>query len=360
MTVLITGFPGFLGSGLLPRILADNDGTAVCVVQPRYRALAEHRVAELSSRDPSLAGRIDLVVGDITRPRMGLDDPASLEADVTQVWHLAAVYDLTVARETGMRVNVEGTRYVLDVAGRCPGLERLHYFSTCYVSGRYAGPFGEDDLEVGAPFNNSYEETKHLAEAEVRARMAQGLPATIYRPSIVLGDSKTGETQKYDGLYFVLQLLLRQPPVAAMPMFGDPTVYRANIVPCDFVVDAVAHLSGLPQSLGRTYHIADPRPLTIDEWYSALGEATGRRIVRVPLPERLTRTAVAKIPGASSLLGVPSQMLDYFVHPTHYLTEHTQADLAGTGIACPPFTSYSGNIVDFMRTHREVSSSAMV
>jgi hypothetical protein len=261
---------------LLPRILADNDRTPVCVVQPRHGAL-----------------------------------------------------------------------------------ERFHYFSTCYVSGRYAGPFGEDDLEVGAPFNNAYEETKHLAEAEVRARMAQGLPATIYRPSIAFGDSKTGETQKYDGLYFALQLL-RQPRVAALPVFGDPTVYRANVVPCDFVVDAVAYLSSLPQSVGRTYHIADPRPLTIDEWYDALGEATGRRVVRVPLPERLTWAAVARVPGAATVLGVPPQMLDYFVHPTHYLTEHTEADLAGTGIACPPFASYADNIVDFMRTHHDISSSAMV
>ena len=98
--------------------------------------------------------------------------------------------------QLAVRVNVEGTRNVLDAITRCRGLERLHYFSTCYVSGRYAGPFGEDDLEVGAPFNNYYEETKHDAEAEVRRRMAAGLPATIYRPSIVVGDSRTGETQK--------------------------------------------------------------------------------------------------------------------------------------------------------------------
>jgi nucleoside-diphosphate-sugar epimerase len=360
MTVLITGFPGFLGGALLPRILADDDRTAVCVVQSKYLSLAEQRVSELTAREPMIKGRIELAVGDITRPQLGLFEPSRLVAGITEVWHLAAAYDLTVARNTGMRVNVEGTRYVLDVAARCPQLERFHYFSTCYVSGRYTGPFGEDDLEVGAPFNNYYEETKHLAEAEVRARMAEGLPATVYRPSIVLGDSRTGETQKYDGLYFALQLLLRQPRVAALPMFGDPTVYRANIVPCDFVVDAVAHLSRLPQSLGRTYHLADPDPLTVDEWYDALGEATGRQVVRVPLPERLTRKALTRVPGASAILGVPGQMLDYFVHPTHYRTDHTQEDLEGTGIACPRFSSYAPNIVDFMRAHPDVPSSAMV
>ena len=115
--------------------------------------------------------------GDITQPGLGLNG-RGLD-DVTEVWHLAAVYDLAVECELAVRVNVEGTRNVLDAIARCPGLERLHYFSTCYVSGRYAGPFGEDDLEVGAPFNNYYEETKHDAEADVRRRMAAGLPATI-------------------------------------------------------------------------------------------------------------------------------------------------------------------------------------
>lgn len=359
MTILMTGFPGFLGGALLPRLLARTDDTAVCVVQPKYAALAEERVARLETEQPSMAGRIRLVPGDITLPQMGLEDPAGLAGEVTALWHLAAVYDVAVARDLAMRVNVEGTRYVLDVAARCPNLERFHYFSTCYVSGRYAGPFGEDDLEVGARFNNFYEETKHLAEAAVRARMAEGLPATIYRPSIVLGDSRTGETQKYDGLYFAIQLLLRQPRVAALPVFGDPTAYRANIVPRDFVVDAVANLSGLEQSVGRTYQLADPHPLTVDEWYDALGDATGRRVVRVRMPEHLTRTAVARVPGASTLLGLPAELLDYFVHPTHYLTDHTREDLAGTGIACPPFVSYAHNIVEFMRTHREVTSRAM-
>lgn len=360
MTVLMTGFPGFLGAVLIPRILARTDSTAVCVVQPQYAELAERRVAQLAHSDPALSRRIRLVVGDITLPQMGVADPDLPVSDVSEIWHLAAAYDLAVARDVGMRVNVEGTRYVLELAARCPRLERFHYFSTCYVSGRHTGPFAEDDLEVGARFNNYYEETKHLAEALVRARMDEGLPATIYRPSIVLGDSRTGETQKYDGLYFVIQLLLRQPRIAALPVFGDPTAYTANIVPCDFVIDAVAHLSGLPQSLGRTYQLADPHAPTIDEWYRALAAATGRRVVRIPLPEHLTRTAIEKIPGASSLLGIPAELLDYFVHPTHYLTAHTRADLAGTGITCPTFSSYAGNVVGFVRDHPHISSKAMI
>ena len=110
-----------------------------------------------------------------------------------------------MTRDVAVRVNVDGTRNVLEALERSPLLTRLHYFSTCYVSGRHPGPFGEDDLEVGAPFNNYYEETKNLAETEVRRHMSAGMPATIYRPSIVVGDSRTGETQKFDGPYFVMQ-----------------------------------------------------------------------------------------------------------------------------------------------------------
>ena len=146
----------------------------MCLVQTKYAPLAAQRIDQLVAADGSLKGRITLSEGDITAPGLGLHE--GVLGDVTEAWHLAAVYDLAVDRALGVRVNVDGTRNVLDALERCPKLERLHYFSTCFVSGRYAGPFSEDDLDVGAPFSNFYEETKHLAEVEVRRRMAAGLP----------------------------------------------------------------------------------------------------------------------------------------------------------------------------------------
>ncbi len=197
----MTGFPGFLGSALLPRLLARRDGArAVCLVQPQHLGTARARVGEIEAAHPFTAGRIDLVEGDITVPGLGMDPDTrrGLETEVTEVWHLAAVYDLTVAEAIATRVNVDGTARVLQFCEGLPGLTRLQYVSTCYVSGRHEGEFGEDDLEEGQVFLNHYESTKFEAEVLVRKATAGGLPTTVYRPGIVVGDSKTGETQKYD------------------------------------------------------------------------------------------------------------------------------------------------------------------
>jgi nucleoside-diphosphate-sugar epimerase len=358
MSVLMTGFPGFLGSALLPRILKRSDGEALCLVQAKFSALAGRRVEELVAADETLRGRIRLLEGDITVAGLGVA-PEVLR-DVTEAWHLAAVYDLAVTRELGMRVNVDGTRNVLDALEHCPNLGRLHYFSTCYVSGRYTGPFAEDDLEVGAPFNNFYEETKHLAEVDVRRRMAAGLNATIYRPSVVVGDSQTGETQKYDGPYFVIQWLLRQPSRAVLPTVGDPTLTRINVVPRDFIIAAADYLSAQPGSEGRTYQLADPHPLTVDEMADTLARATGRKLIRIPLPRSVAKGSLARIPPLYRLMRIPPAAVDYFAHPTHYLTDHATADLAGSGIEVPSFRSYAARLVDFVRHHPEVGSAAMV
>jgi thioester reductase-like protein len=359
-TVFFTGFPGFLGVELLPRVLERRGGAAaVCLVQAKFADLARRRAEEIERARPGLAGRIRLVEGDITRPDLGLGAPSDAAADVVEIFHLAAVYDLSVPRDLGVRVNVEGTRHLLDFAARCGRLERLQYVSTCYVSGRYPGTFLESQLQEGQRFNNFYEETKHLAEVEVRARMAGGLPATIYRPAIVVGDSATGVTQKYDGPYYVLQWLLRVPwRVVPLPTVGDLQA-ELNVVPRDFVVSAIAHLSGAAAARGKTYQLADPRPLRVAEMLRALEAATGKRILRVPLPTGVAKAAIAHVPGVYRLMRIPSTAIDYFVHPTHYDTRNAQADLAGAGISPPPFASYAERLATFARAHPEIGAAAM-
>jgi thioester reductase-like protein len=347
--LFLTGFPGFLGSELLPRLLARTDDYAVCLVQPQYRALAEQRIAS----QPGLAKRVRLVDGDLTAALDHID-----AGDIREIWHLAAVYDLSVARDVGMRVNVTGTTRVLDLAGRATKLERLHYVSTCYVSGRHRGVFLESDLEKGQTFNNFYEETKYLAEVEVRRRMPR-LPVTIYRPSVVVGDSATGATLKFDGPYFVMRWLMRQPRIALLPVVGRPARYHFNVVPSDFVMRAIEHLSAHPRSLGKTYAIADPAPLTVDETIDVISAATKRTVVRVPLPKAVAKNALRYVPGVYRLMRIPPAAVDYFVHPTDYDTTNATEDLADSGIAAPRLRDYAPQLVAFARAHPEIRSAAM-
>jgi thioester reductase-like protein len=359
--LLFTGFPGAIGSSLLPMVLADRpDDHAVCLVQPRWAGLAKRRADEIAAGRPELDGRIRLVEGDITVAGLDLAGLTGLQRDVVEVWHLAAAYDLKLDRAAGLLVNVDGTRHVLDVAAGCDHLRRMHHMSTCYVSGRWAGVATEADLVRGQVFNNSYEETKFLAEVEVQARMAQGMPVTVYRPAIVTGDSRTGEARKYDGAYYFIRLLERQGRVAVVPIVGDPAMTRMNIVPRDFVTAAMAHLSTLERSAGRVYQLADPDPLTVDELLDELGRATGRRLVRVLVGRRTAKTAIRRVPGVDRVVGVPAATIDYLVHPTHYATDNMRADLAGSGIRVPPLPSYLPRLVAYVRAHPEISDAAMV
>ncbi len=358
--ILFTGFPGFLGSALLPRVLAraKND-TAVCLVQAKFAAAAEQRRREIERHHPDTAGRIRLVEGDITKAGLGLENGSADTSSVREIYHLAAVYDLAVKRDVGMLVNVQGTRRVLEFAADCGDLERLQYVSTCYVSGRWAGVFSEDDLEKDQSFNNYYEETKFLAEVDVQRAMRSGMPATVYRPAIVVGDSSTGATQKFDGPYAMIRLILRQPFVAMAPVVGDPTMVRVNLVPSDFVVDAIAHLSGLAEATGKVYQLSDPAPLTVDELIDEIARAIPKTVVKVPTFASIAKPMLEYVPGAEWLTGIPADSIDYFVHPTHYTCANTLADLEGTGIAAPPFPSYVDRLVEFVRHHPEIGAAGM-
>jgi thioester reductase-like protein len=346
-TVLVTGVPGFLATALLPGLLRRRPADrVVCLVQRQFVSAAALAVNRLGVRPGSVA----LAEGDITEPGLGLQDRA-LTADIVEVFHFAAVYDLAVSSDVGRRVNVGGTRHVLDLAAACPRLARVHHVSTCYVSGRHGGRFLESDLERGQAFNNAYEETKYLAEVEVRVRLRAGLPCTIYRPAIVVGDSTTGETTKYDGPYAAFQWLLRQGSVAVMPTVGQTRETRLNVVPRDFVVAAIDHLSAQPTAIGQTYHLADPNPMTVAEILESFARATGQRLLTLRLPHPVARASLQAVPPLSRWLGISPQALDYFVHPTSYDTACAQRDLAPAGLVVPRLSEYLPRLVAFMRAH---------
>jgi nucleoside-diphosphate-sugar epimerase len=358
----MTGFPGFLGSALLPRLLARREGTrAVCVVQSRHLLTARKRLAEIENDAPHVRGRVDLVEGDITVPGLGMSALArGWLDDVSEVWHLAAVYDLTVDEAIARRVNVTGTVHVLDLCATLPALRRLQYVSTCYVSGKYDGAFTEEMLDEGQTFLNHYESTKFEAEVLVRRTMGGGLPASIYRPGIVVGDSSTGETQKYDGPYFLASFLRRQPPVALVPAVGDADSVVISLVPRDFVISAMDELSVLERTVGKTFALTDPEPPTVRELVDLFAGHLGKHVVWARLPLGFARTALGSVPGMERLLGIPAEGLDYFASRTTYPTTNTVAALAGTGLTCPPFASYADILLDYMAAHPEHTSAAMV
>jgi thioester reductase-like protein len=359
-TVLLTGFPGFLASAFLPNFLSRSDPLTrvTCLVQSHFRAMAEDRAKSIAGRQPDWNGRIQIVEGDITQPELGLKSGGpDLKADTREVYHFAAIYDLAVSRPLGMRINVDGTAHVLNFIEGCSAFDRLHYVSTCYVSGRHPGVFTERDLSLGQRFNNYYEETKYLAEVDVQNRMKRGLSATIYRPSIVVGDSQTGETQKYDGPYGALRWVMSWKKRAPMSIVGDPRKYHINFAPRDFVVAALSRLSAMSHSRGKVYQLCDPQPPTIEEIYEIFTKATGRQLLRVPSWAPLMKLMLRMLPASAS--HITPESIDYFTHPTEYTCENTLADLNGTGLSCPRFRDYAPMLVRFMLEHPEVSDKAM-
>lgn len=357
MTVFLTGFPGFLGSALVERLLARGE-TVACLVQETYREQAERRATELAGEDWD--DRIALYEGDITEVGLGLgaDDRKRLQASVGQVFHLAAVYDLGVEAALAEAVNVRGTEHVLAFAEGVADLERFQYVSTCYVGGRHDGVFAEADLDVGQSFNNHYERTKFLAERRVQERMAEGLPATVYRPAITVGDSRTGETQKYDGPYYVLQWIRRQGPVAFVPRFPGADRHTVNVVPRDYVVDAIDALSAMDRSEGTVYQLCDPNPPTVAHLLDTFAAATDTRVVGVPAPPELTERLLAW-PPVRRIARIEPETIPYFAHPTEYVCGNARQDLADTDVTVPPIDSYVDRLMAFVEAHPEIAPDAM-
>ncbi len=354
----VTGFPGFLASAFLPRLLTRTQGEVVCLVQPRYASLAADRLQALIAGNEA-ASRIRLVRGDLTQPMLGLD--ARVFRQIETAYHFAAVYDLAVGSDLAQRVNVDGTRHVVDALKSSERLERLHYVSTLFVSGRYDGTFSETDLNAGQRFNNHYESTKHQAELVVRAAMQTGFPATIYRPAIVVGDSRTGATQKLDGPYYIIRWLLRfaQLGVAPVPLPLFPSRYHLALAPSDYVLDALDALAARSDTANRTFHLVDPHPPTIPDVLERFAEACGVRAIGIPAPLDLVRSALRALPPVRSWIGIEPETFAYFTHPTRYTSLATQLALAQTSVACPPFASYAPNLVRFTRDNPDLSSAAM-
>ena len=254
---LLTGFPGFIGRRLAARLLEDGR-PLVALVEPRMADAARAAAAELGAGE-----RLEVLAADIAQRRLGLgdDDWQRLTRAAETVFHLAAIYDLSVPLEVAQRVNVDGTGNVLELCAACERLQRLNYVSTEYVAGLRRGVIYEHEFALGQEFKNHYESTKFQAELWVREAMDR-IPTTIYRPAIVVGDSRSGETQKFDGPYFMLRVIAWCERAGwPIPQFGRSGA-PFNVVPVDFVVDAMTAGASEETAVGRTLHLVDPEPVT--------------------------------------------------------------------------------------------------
>jgi thioester reductase-like protein len=345
-TVFLTGFPGFIAGRLVER-LAQEGARFLLLVQPAFAERARGEVARLSEKTGATPERFRVLEGDITREDLGLSAPDLEEArrEATALFHLAAAYDLAVAREVGMRVNVGGTRNVNRFALGLPKLKRYHYVSTCYVAGRRTGLILENELRHGAGFRNFYEETKYLAELEVEG-LKKELPVTIHRPSVVCGDSRTGETAKYDGVYYLINYLRMWPGALSLANIGNPEV-RLNVVPVDFVVEAMAALAADDRAAGQTVQLADPDPLTTEELFDLISRNLAGRESLVTLPGAVVRTTL-NIPLNEKVTGLPRSGVPYFFLKQTYDTARATALLAPRGVRCPRFPDYVTALLDFV------------
>lgn len=351
-TLFITGFPGFIANRLLER-LARKQCRFVLLVQPSLVAVANEEIGRIAQLAGKSTADFQIVEGDISRSNLGLN-PADLELvrqQPTRVFHLAAVYDLAVERDLAMRVNPGGTRNVLDVVRTMSRLLQFHQVSTCYVAGKREGVILEAELEHNAGYRNFYEESKYLAEMEVQS-VKHELPVTIYRPAVVCGDSRTGETVKYDGVYYLIHYLLRWPRLLSLINIGNHEV-SLNVVPVDFVVDAMAALAFDERAIGETLQLADPAPLTTNQLFNAIAKSIEGHKSRVTAPTRLVYFFLM-LPPSPKITGLPHPAVPYFFVKQLYDTTRAQRLLAPHGIHCPAFESYVDQIVDYARNHPQI------
>jgi thioester reductase-like protein len=348
-TVLLTGATGFVGMELLVRCLERTERHVLAIVRADTDESARERIdAVLANLFGDRAGRfgdrVTAVAGDMTAPGLGLDPLRwdSLAAESTMIVHCAASVSFGQSLDEARAINVEGTRRMLDLAGRAQalgGLERYAQVSTAYVAGTHAGRFSECDLDVGQGFNNSYEQSKF--ESEQLVRSCPDLPFTIFRPSIVVGDRNSGWTAAFNVLYWPLRALARGlfPAVPAVP--SAPV----DVVSIDYVADGIHEVCESSGGIRQTYHLtAGADASTIAEIADL---ASG--YFQQPAPKLLSPAEFLSADHGvtRSMLEEGAMYFPYFSVKTTFDDAFTRAQLKPAGISAAPLREYMGRLLDF-------------
>jgi NAD(P)-dependent dehydrogenase (short-subunit alcohol dehydrogenase family) len=361
MHYFVTGSTGFIGKRLVRRLLARRGAVVHFLVRPG----SEARVPELLAYWGASRQRAIPVVGDLTASRLGVAGDAlkALKGQIDHFYHLAAVYDLQAGEDSQVQVNVEGTRHAVDLA-RAIDARHFHHVSSIAAAGLYEGVFREDMFDEAEGLDHPYFMTKHESEKIVRRECK--VPWSVYRPAMVVGDSKTGEMDKIDGPYYFFKLIQRMRQILPpwMPSIGLEGG-RINIVPVDFVVDAIDHISHHHHTSGRCYHLVDPQGYRVGDVLDIFARAAHapkmnlfvnaalfgfiprgvKKSLMALAPVRRIRNAVMKD------LGLPEDIFTFVNYPTRFDRRETDAALKGSGIECPDLHDYAWRLWDYWERH---------
>ncbi len=357
MQYFVTGATGFIGKRLVKKLLERKGAVVHFLIRPESAG----KVADLRSYWGVGATRAVPVFGDLTAKKLGVavEGVKKLKGQVEHFYHLAAVYDLGADEEAQAAVNIEGTRNTVDLA-KAIDAGHFHHVSSIAAAGLYEGVFREDMFEEAEGLDHPYFQTKH--ESEKIVRLDCKVPWTVYRPAMVVGDSTTGEMDKIDGPYYFFKLIqrLRQLLPPWMPTVGLEGG-RVNIVPVDFVVNALNVISHHKDITKKCFHLVDPVGYRVGDVLDIFSRAAHaprmnlfinaallgfipkgiKKSLMALAPVRRVRNAVMKD------LGLPEDMLTFVNYPTRFDCRETLTVLKGSGVACPNLKDYAWRLWDY-------------
>ena len=360
MSYFVTGGTGFIGRFLIGNLLKRKGSIHVLVRKASLKKF--EAMAKKQGWDPK---RVIAVAGDMTAASCGLTAAQirALAGKIQHFFHLAAIYDLTASAQEQQAANIDGTKHALDLAAALK-VKCFHHASSIAAAGLYPGVFREDMFDEAEGLDDPYLRTKHDSEGLVRAETR--VKWRIYRPGMVVGHSKTGEMDKIDGPYYFFTFLkkLREMLPPWMPTLGIEGG-RINVVPVDFVVDAMDHIAHKPKLDGHCFHLTDPEPMRVGEVLNTFARAGHAPEMTMRIDARMfafvpggIRMAVGNLPPVKRFVGmllrdfkIPKETLKFITYPTRFDNRETERALKGSGIKVPALDTYAWRLWDYWERH---------